>query len=226
MSSTAGGGGSTSATSSGSGASGGTTSTGGAGGSGAGVTCALATPFVETFDSALDTTIWSPWGSPGPFTQNGELRIPILANVQSDQGIASNLGYDLRGCTTTWHITQLPAPTSNTWVELIVSSYTDGGVSVLFIQRGSDLGWGMNTPETGETEVSLGTDTATRPWWRMRHDGGQLHAETSSDGASWTTHHSIAAPSHFDNAALKIGVGAWAANLGVHGFATDEVRAE
>jgi hypothetical protein len=71
------------------------------------------------------------------------------------------------------------------------------------------LGGGFVITFNGTQLASVPYDPANDLWWRLRESNGTLFFETSLDGVSFTTRHSLPDPMSFDNVTVTLGAGIW-----------------
>ncbi|MBW2452912.1 MAG: hypothetical protein JRI68_00280 [Deltaproteobacteria bacterium] len=91
--------------------------------------------------------------------------------------------YDLTGCNVWVEVPKVPASDVPAAVSLSVGlSPGNGG---LFQVTAGELAVGLVVNQNYEAGTQKSYDLAAHRWWRIRHEDGDLHFETSPDGQQW-----------------------------------------
>jgi hypothetical protein len=194
------------------GSSGGAGGSAGAAGSGGGPGCV-----VNVSDDFNDGSIGSIWTK---FTNNtsiqisetgGELRL-VMPSVSSAAfaGLQTDTIYDLTGCSTFVHVTDLLDPATKAYVNFVVRS---GNNYVEILKTANDLQTKRWVDGSASYLVTLPFNATLHAWWRFRESGGAIYFEASKDGISYAQITSTSAPFDPKQVRMQLGVAAYQAEL-------------
>ncbi len=158
-------------------------------------------------DDFSDGTIGSLWGiwNTGHSEQGGVLRITPDAPTAMHSGMTTTTVANLSNCAVSVELVQVLSTLDSTSAYLLLQPEPFKQSDVTFIQ------WEEGNLYMGKEPVPAiqPYNAVSDRWFRIASSGGTTRMETSPDGKTWTTKHSISTPASYTAGRAELAAGSW-----------------
>jgi hypothetical protein len=168
--------------------------------------CGHASAIADDFDGQISWAVMESADGATVETSGGRavLTLPANATGSPEATIHSHMRFDVRGDSVTLDMPQMVNTSTDAAAEIVLTATWRDYVE--FYQQNGTLWLKSWAGGSQQTAISLPYNPTAHRWIRYREDGGTLYWETSPDGETWNTQHTIQTPDYIARSNLWISV--------------------
>ncbi len=162
--------------------------------------------------TSLDNSKWIDYTGGNASVVSGELKINANAGVWAEVPTAS--AADMTHASAATQVTTLPGGNGQAWLEVFKNNGAGGidwsnGVWIYNSADKSHLVMGQYINNSAVNTLEVAYNATTMAYWRILVNSPTVNFQTSPDGSTWTTRHTVTTPLDFSSAFSVIETGSW-----------------